>query len=307
VPVDGDQAAAFLAEHFDGGATDVVPLAGGEWSAAFGFRHDGTDRVIRFGAHRADYECDRVAGRYAGPALPVPAVLEIGDAYGGAYAISERVFGRPLDDLSEREFEAALPSLLATLDAMRAADTSPTTGYGGWDANGNGRYGSWAAALLAVGADDDPSQRTSGWRARLDAMPDPAAAFTTGLAFVRAAAPELSPGRHLVHADFVNRNVLVADDTVTGMLDWGCAMYGDVLYDVANLCFAHRWFPAWGAVDIRGAARAHFAAADFDRRVQCYEVHVGLGTIAYNAFTGRTADVELATAATRAVLERNPA
>jgi hygromycin-B 4-O-kinase len=307
VRVDGDQAAAFLAERFGSAATDVVPLAGGEWSAAFGFRHDGADRVIRFGAHRADYECDRVVGRYAGPALPVPAVLEIGDAYGSAYAISERVFGRPLDDLSGSELKAALPSLFAALDAMHAADTSATAGYGVWDANGNGRFASWAAALFAVGADDDPSQRTSGWRARLDAMPDAAAAFTAGFAFVRAAAPELPACRNLVHADFVNRNVLVADGTVTGMLDWGCAMYGDVLYDVANLCFAHLWFPAWSAVDIRGAARAHFAAADFDRRVQCYEVHVGLGTIAYNAFTGRTADVALATAAIRAVLERNPA
>ena len=38
---------------------------------------------------------------FAGPDLPVPKVLEVGDALGGAYAISERHFGLFLEKLDE--------------------------------------------------------------------------------------------------------------------------------------------------------------------------------------------------------------
>ena len=45
------------------------------------------------------FEADRVAMAYSNPELPVPAVLEIGDAFGESYAISERHYGVFLEDL----------------------------------------------------------------------------------------------------------------------------------------------------------------------------------------------------------------
>lgn len=39
--------------------------------------------------------------------------------------------------------------------------------------------------------------------------------------------------RRIVHADLLNRNVLVDGDRLTSVLDWGNVMYGDPLYDSA--------------------------------------------------------------------------
>lgn len=62
-------------------------------------------------------------------------------------------------DLSVRaRMRAALPGLLASLDALRAIDVSSTEGYGIWALDGTGPVANWAQALLAI------SQETAGAR-----------------------------------------------------------------------------------------------------------------------------------------------
>ena len=58
--------------------------------------------------------------------------------------------------------------------------------------------------------------------------------------------------------------MLVADGKITAVLDWGCGMYGDFLYDLAHLTFAPLWFPAWGAIDFAGEAERHYDAIGLD-------------------------------------------
>jgi hygromycin-B 4-O-kinase len=147
VTLDLADAQAFLAARFDGGASDAAPIGAGAWSRAFAFRHEGRDRVIRFGAHAEDFAKDRRAERFTAAALPIPRIVEIGEAFGGHFAIGERAFGRPLDDLDEAEVRASLPSLFAALDAVRFADIGSTSGHGAWDAEGTAPHASWAAAL----------------------------------------------------------------------------------------------------------------------------------------------------------------
>jgi hypothetical protein len=93
VTIDVARAEAFLAAHFGSDAGDVTRLGLGVWSQAFAFRRAGQDYVVRFGAHQEDFAKDRLAARYASPALPIPRVVEIGRAFGGYCAISERLFG----------------------------------------------------------------------------------------------------------------------------------------------------------------------------------------------------------------------
>jgi hygromycin-B 4-O-kinase len=109
---------AFLATRL-GGVSDVALLAAGVWSQAFAFRWAGRDYVIRLGAHQEDFAKDRLAARYACPALPIPRVIERGEAFGAYYAISQRAFGRCIDDVDETQMRSLLPSLFAALDAAR--------------------------------------------------------------------------------------------------------------------------------------------------------------------------------------------
>ena len=110
-PVLLGEAAGFLAGRYGGRARDVSALGGGDWSRAFSFRLDGRDLVARFGRYGEDFARDQQAMAFAGPDLPVPAVLETGRALGGAYAISERCFGVFLETLDASGWHRVLPAL----------------------------------------------------------------------------------------------------------------------------------------------------------------------------------------------------
>ena len=156
---------------------------------------------------------------------------------------------------------ALLPSLFAALDAARLADLSGTTGYGGWGADGSAPFPSWRAVLLDV-ANDRPTDRVSGWRGRLAASPVGSGPFDQAYERLVALVDSTSGAseeRHLIHSDLLHFNVLVEADRVTGVLDWGCGMYGDFLYDLAWLCFWQPWYPAWQRIDFREEALRHYA------------------------------------------------
>jgi hygromycin-B 4-O-kinase len=294
--VDVVRVEAFLTARFGSDTSDVAQLAAGVWSKAFAFRRAGRDYVIRFGAHREDFRKDRLAARYAGPALPIPRVVELGEAFDGYYAISERVFGAYIDDVDEAQMRALLSALFAALDSARLADLSGTTGYGGWDADGTAPYPSWRAVLLDV-ANDRPTDRTHGWRQRLAASPVGIGPFDEAYKHLQALADRIPDERHLIHSDLLHDNVLVEADRITGVLDWGCAMYGDFLYDLAWLCFWRPWYPAWQRIDFQAEATRHYASIGLDvphfaKRLRCCQIHIGLAGQAYMAYAGDWNDLQ---------------
>lgn len=289
-------AQAFLAARFAGDAGGVAPLGAGEWSQAFAFRRAGGDYVIRFGLHGDDFARDRLAAAFAGPALPIPAVLELGEAFGGAYAIAQRVYGGYIDNVDEAQMRGLLPALLTALDAMRLADLSHTIGYGGWDAAGNAPHASWRAALLDV-ANDRPGDRIHGWRARLAASAVGSKPFDAAYRRLESLADGLPDLHCLIHSDLLHYNVLVDGERITGVLGWGCAMAGDFLYDLAWLSFWQPWYPAWQRIDFVQEARRHYAATrlavpGFEQRLLCCQLHIGLAGMAYQAYAGDWTNLE---------------
>jgi hygromycin-B 4-O-kinase len=294
--VDLEEARSFLRRRYAGGATDIAELGGGDWSRAFSFCLDGTALVARFGQYREDYLRDEWAMSIAGPDLPVPRVLEVGDAFDGAYAISELHAGRFLETLDEPALRLLLPALLRALDALRLV---PLPTYAGcrWCTDGLTDGTSWRDWLLAALV-DNPGDRVGGWRATLAASAELDHLFVEGERALRAllgACPEL---RHVLHLDLLNRNVLVADDgwSFEAIFDWGCTTYGDFLYEIAWFTFWAPWHRGLAAVDFRGEILRHYAAIDldvpnFDERLRCYEVHIGLTHLAYCAFAGGETDL----------------
>jgi hygromycin-B 4-O-kinase len=284
-----ETAQAFLAEQFDRAVTEVEPVGAGAWSRAFAFRRGDEELVARFGRHVDDFEKDRLAYAFRGPGLPVPAVLAIGPAFDGYYAVSTRVRGAVLEALEPAAWRAAVPSLVAALEALRLADLAGTSGYGGWDGAGRAAHESWPAFLLAVG-DDAPDRRTHGWRARLASAPAAEATFTWGLELLRGLADAAAP-RSLIHADLINRNVLVEGDRISGVFDWGCAAYGDHLYDLAWFEFWAPWHPNLNVALLRSALErrwreAGYAPQNLAARLAACHLHIGLDHLAYNAFRG---------------------
>ena len=283
--VDEADVQRFLADRFAPEPVDGLErLGGGAWSHAFGFRAGGRPLIARFGRWREDYDADVRAMTLAGPDLPVPRVLEVGDAFEGAYALSERHAGVFLEHLDADGWRRALPSVLRALDAMRAADGPALLGEPAVP---------WRQFLFDS-LEDVPGERVSGWRATLAADPRLDDLFVAGEQRLREVAPGLPERRDVLHVDLLHGNVLVEPETgrLAAVFDWGCTMLGDFAYELAWFSFWAPWHPGLAAVDLVGAARARLAAAPdaeqlldgFDARLAAYELHIGLTHLAWHAF-----------------------
>jgi hygromycin-B 4-O-kinase len=296
--IDAARAASFLTERLGGGVGEVAAFQQqGEWSRAFAFRHHDRELVVRFSALEEDFAKDRLAVRYGSPALPIPRVVELGEGLGGFYAISERLYGEYIDGVDEAQMRSLLPALFAALDAMRLADVSDFTGYGGWDASGNAAFGSWRDFLVWDVAPERTVERLAGWRERMEGSPTGAGPFDAAFARLRQVAEQVPEDRHLIHSDLLHFNVLVQDAQITAVLDWGCGLYGDFLFDVAWFCFWAPWFPAWQRIDFRAETLRHYAeiglaVPQFEERLLACQLYIGLSGQAYQAFTKRWDDLD---------------
>jgi len=313
-PVDRHAVARFVAQRYGPSAAEsVAELGGGDWSRAFSFRLDRRDLVVRLGRHLEDFTKDQKAAMaFAGPGLPVPTVLEIGEAAPGLfYAVSERHFGVFLETLDERGWRNLLPALLRALDALR--EVQPPGSGVDW-ASGEGvtapvnsvGWQQWLVASL----EDRPGGRVSGWRARLKETQGIEEVFVSGQQALRSLLGACPGVRHVLHRDLLNRNVLVADDAtgLAALFDWGCSVAGDFLYEVAWLTFWAPWYPALAAIDFCRVIQDHhrtigLRVEDFDQRLACYELHIGLEHLAYAAFTGRAEDLHAVARRTVQILE----
>jgi hygromycin-B 4-O-kinase len=99
-----------------------------------------------------------------------------------------------------------------------------------------------------------------------------------------------------VHCDLVNRNVLVSQDSIAGVFDWGCSLYGDHLYDLAWLEFWAPWYPKLSIHYLRLEMERRwreggYAPEDKEVRLMACYLHIGLSHLAYNAHLGDLAAV----------------
>ncbi|MFE2746150.1 phosphotransferase family protein [Streptomyces scopuliridis] len=242
-----DLARRLVHTSFGSRASEPLLLAAGAWSQAFELTIDGAEVVLRIGAQGTDFAKDELVAGFAGPGLPVPPVLVRGVVDSWHYAISTRAHGIGFDDLPAADVALTLPSLLITLDAIGGTDLAGTAGYGIWTPDGQAPYDSWPDALMAIGTE---TARVPGWRAALANSEFGLGPVEAGLAALAALAPYLPDERHMIHGDLLSHNVLAAGGTVTAVLDWGNALYGDSLYDAAWLIYWWPWYPRWCGVDI---------------------------------------------------------
>jgi aminoglycoside phosphotransferase (APT) family kinase protein len=284
--IDISMATSFLVAHYGGAALDVILLGEGAWSRAFGFRANGHDLVARFGAYREDFEKDQYAFKFAGPDLPVPMVIEVGQAFDGAFAISERCFGSFLELLDFEPLCRLLPSLLRLFDAMREFPVDQAVSVR-WPPNPR-QHLTWHE-WLASSVVDEGNPRVGGWRGDLAKIVELDELFDRGVDVLHSLVEYCPSELHLIHGDLLNRNVLVNDDALRleAVFDWGCSMYGDFLYDIAWFTFWAPWYPGVAALDVRTLVQTHFREIELDvpnftKRLACYELQIGLTHLAYN-------------------------
>lgn len=304
---DAEVEAFLTARHGGEPITDLEALSGGFWSSAFGYRSaDGHDLVVRFGQLRDGFEADRSAMAYAGPDLPVPEVLEIGEAFDGAYAISVRASGRFLEDVTPDEADVAGPTIVRLLGALHAVPADEAVAAAPPDA--------WRRFLLD-GLVDDPARTVHGWRDRLAADPALDRLFRACESRVLELSDACPERRDVVHGDLLHGNVLVTDDAskVNAVFSWKCSVRGDFLFDTAWCTFWSHIHPGIAAADVLGrVTRSDWATADpadlDDAAVRhhCYELQIGASHLGWLTWTGDDAGLRALADHLAAILERGP-
>ncbi len=259
--------------------------------------------IMRFSYTGDDFRADQFASQFAGPDLPIPEVFGIGQLGQQWWCISQRMPGVHLDELTPVQMGSVLPSLAATLRAMRAVPASNTSGYGGWDRRGNGQFQTFEAYLLDV-ATDTPGTRGGGWRSRLATQPRAQRVFDDALSLMKEQLQFVPTSRQLIHSDTLNYNVTVDDGRISGIFDWGCGLWGDALYDLAWIRFCEWWYPQWSALHMsdRLQEAVRTQGDNVRERMLCYLLHIGLGSIRYNALKENWPVMDDAVAATGAVM-----
>jgi hygromycin-B 4-O-kinase len=283
-----DKTSELLQEKFGGEVLQLTLLSGGEWSRAYSFVLENQKYVLRWCKSTDSFEKDSFASRFNSLKLPIPKITLQGKAFDTYYAVSTFASGNFIESLSATELASTLPALYELFDALRSADLSQTSGYGLWDGEGKGSHKSWKAYLLDVNNDAE-NNLTHGWKQHLQTHPKLEEVFSWLYEILEKQVAACPEARELIHSDLLNFNLLVSDHHISGVIDWQCSMYGDSLYDIAWFLYYAPWYPQFGQIGMSEKILKHFVKSawnteNIDERLQCYYLHIGLGSIAYNAF-----------------------
>ena len=298
--LDTQAVADWLQDHLGSSVHDLTPLAGGFWSTAFAYtladdlNNDGY--VLRFNANAEGFEIDRAAHAFAAAGLPVPEVLEIGQAMGCCYAISRRHPGRFME-LVEPDAAPALSGAIG--DLLQKMRRVPERSLVQWYAPVSGAPVSGAPAtdlswhqylLRAIKPSQERPQ--NDFDSALRARPALHQLHETACQRIQELLPCCPERRDLVHGDLLHQNVLVSADAdrVTAVFSWKCSAFGDFLYDVAWCTHWAPWHPGIAAVDVYQLTLAADDLSATDRlhmaeRHHCYELQIAASHIGWYLWT----------------------
>ncbi len=267
--------AIFIKQHYPH-AADITPLAAGMFSQAWAFSAGGRDYVLRLNPFEEDFAKDEYAcTKFTSPNLPIPRLSARG-RYDETlhYAVTDRCPGVTMSRVPDADLSPLLPDLFAKVEAVHALDATPFTGWGLTDATFNGRFPSWEGYLRSFYNqkfdNDRPAPFAGGiLEERL---------FRELEAEMIGRLPACRGYRAILHGDYGFDNVMCRNGRVTGVLDWAEARLGDPLYDIACLDY-------WSRLPLGDLWReqARHDPPDFEARMVCYLLHIGLASMLISA------------------------
>lgn len=289
---------SFLQKSHHQEISNIASASGGDWSQAFFYEVGGQSKVIRFSKTDEDFLKDRFAYRYNSPALPIPKIEEIGQVSDGFYAISQKIEGEMVDNLTGEQMARFTPQIFSLFNSLRLANISDTTGYGGWSAEGKGANDSWREFLASVNIYDSVSR--VDWRDGLSSREETRALFDRVYQELTGLLEYCPEDRHLIHNDLLHFNLITNENRVVGVIDWGCSLYGDFLYDLAMFDLWKFYYPSMACIDWKGEVKKYFEnigveLPNFDKRLKCYQCHLALDAIKYTVFKNNEKDLKLIT------------
>lgn len=290
--VPSEQIQSMLQKRF-GHIFEFHQLTEGLSSQAFGFRQDKGVFVIRINRRIEGFQRDAYVSReFRRSTLPIPEVIDIqhlDDSH--VYCISRRAPGVRLQDLNETAMQGITNLVVELMKDIATSNLEGTTGFGPFNAYGEGSYRSWNHFLVSVA---DP--RKYDWnRVKESVNMDVVRKAIERIQSLAGFCPE---ERKLIHGDFGSYNVLSDGRRITAVIDWDLSMFGDSLYEYANLSF---WNEDKMKPVIAVLAR-QCEEPGYQERLQCYQLRIALQELYQSAIGLNPVDVDWLTTRSMSLL-----
>lgn len=256
-----------LSAQFPDQITNLNPLKEGHQSQAFSFESGGRGYVIRLCVEAEGFFKDKYAfEHFSSLKIPIPKIVKIGQVEGGYFAISEKLPGRDLRNVSIKNNLGLLKNMFEVMNAIHRIELPKATKFGFWDKNGVAEYDSYKefefrkdVEIPSVGDHDIFKELSKEAIKRVHLIPNQ---------------------KWLVHGDYGFDNLLCEDAKVTGVLDWSESFYGDFLRDTA-------WLDFWSDdVDFTELYRRYYKEAgievpSYEERIMFHKLIIGRGSLAF--------------------------
>lgn len=278
--IDQEIVGSFLSSYYRSPISNLSFIGGGEGSQAFSFEAEGENFIVRVNKHsNSGFKKDRYAFlNFGSKIIPIPEIVDIGQINSGEFfAISKKVEGGMVRNLSNEEFNNTAQSFFKTLEEVHSVDIKTTKGYGKWNTEGVSEYTSWKDMLLDV--DSHAKNMFENTFLEKDVWNQIYAKFVDLVDFC----PE---DRYLIHGDYSIDNVLAKNGKITGVVDWETSMYGDFLFDVAWLSFWSRGFD-YEKSYLEFIKTIGKDIENFEERVLCYKLYIGLGSLSFYVYSNQ--------------------
>jgi len=275
----------------------VRPLSGGLVSQTYCFSNDGEKYVFQIGGKREAYAKEKlVSERYRG-ILPVRNVIGVYSTDNDtAYCVSSYIEGDKLFDLSDQAQIDIVPSVMALFERISTVEIPERAGYGRYDEKGYARFATWTNFVMAI-CDD----KLYDWKAlenkgfEIAVVNQAISALEKHMRFIDLDRP------YLVHGDVGSYNLLAQGKYITGAIDWSLSLYGDCLYDVANVFF---WNEDKLQPLISEMRKKYLMDEHCKKKIFCYILRIGLEEIYNTVVQGEIGyDVEWVMARLKSVTE----
>ncbi|WNS76194.1 helix-turn-helix domain-containing protein [Bacillus sp. DTU_2020_1000418_1_SI_GHA_SEK_038] len=255
-------------------ADNFKELNGGLVSQTYSFYSNNDRYVFQVGNRFEVYEKERWVYHRYHHHLPLREVLDIQVTESGvAYSISKFIEGTKIFDLNSQEILDICPVVEKNLEALEAIEMTEQNGYGRFDHTGQAGYPTWEDYIKAV-----YNENIYDWSA-LERKGLDSDVVENAIKELKAHIKSVSLSKkYLVHGDLGSFNLLAKDGQVSGMIDWSLSMYGDHLYDKANILF---WNEDKLQPLIQRITNRYMSSPECKGKIYCYMLRVGLEEI-YN-------------------------
>ena len=210
-------------------ATNIQKMNEGLVSQTYYFKNLGISFVFQISTDKLGYEKENYVFKTFSKDISVKNILKIenyqDDIY---YCISEYIDAKRLHDLTTYEIKEKIFDIMDILETMKNINIDYNKGYGYFDSKGDAPYGSWKGFIQAVINDKEYKFYNIDMKKNN--------VIEKSLNEIEKYYNILDERKCLIHGDFGSYNVLSNDKTIF-LIDWSLGLYGDPLYEIANVLF----------------------------------------------------------------------